>query len=53
MIMNLEEGKCMGDTLGLVVPLPWLKSCGVYVQEAKANETRENLSCSVYECLRG
>jgi hypothetical protein len=51
--ISLEEDKRMGEMLGLAVPLPWLKSCGVYVQGAKADETRDNLSCSVYECLRG
>jgi hypothetical protein len=53
MIISLEDGKYVGETLDLVVPLPWLKSCGVYVQGAKADETRDNLSCNVYECLRG
>jgi hypothetical protein len=52
MIISLEEGKYMGEMLGLVVPLPWLESCGAYVQGAKADETRDNLGCNVYECLR-
>ena len=43
----------MGEILALVVPLPWLNSCGVYVQGAKADEGRDNLSYNVYECLRG
>ena len=43
----------MGEMLGEVVPLPWLKSCGVYVQGAKADKTRDNLGCNIYEHLRG
>ena len=35
-----------------VVPLPWLESCGSNVQSAKADETRDNLSCSICECPR-
>ena len=53
MTISLEEGKCMGEMLGMVVPLPWLKSCGVYMQGTKADETRDNLGCNIYECLRG
>jgi hypothetical protein len=52
MIMSLENGECIGEMLGLILPLPWLKSCGVYVQYSKADETNDNLSCSVYEYLR-
>jgi hypothetical protein len=53
-IISLEEGKCIGETLnsGWVVPLPWLKPCGMYVQGAKADKTNENLTCNVYEGLR-
>ena len=52
MIISLENGKCIGGMLGLILPLPWSKSRGVYVQGAKADETNDNLSCSVYERLR-
>jgi len=52
MIISLENGECIGEMLGLILPLPWPESCGVYVQGAKADETNDNLSCSVYECLR-
>ena len=59
MIMNLGEchnRSClshMGKTLNFIAPLPWFKSCGMYVQRAKADKTRDNSSCRVYECLRG
>jgi hypothetical protein len=43
-IMSLEEGKCIGEMFNLVVPLPWLKPCGMYVQRAKADETDDNLT---------
>ena len=52
MIISLENGECIGGMLGLILPLPWSKSRGVYVQGAKADETNDNLSCGVYECLR-
>jgi len=54
MIISLEEihDKYMGKTLNLIVPLPWFKSCGVYVQGSKADETRDDLSCNVHECPR-
>jgi hypothetical protein len=52
MTISLKEGKCTGKILGLVVPLPWFKSCCVYVQGSKAYETRDNLGCNVYEGLR-
>ena len=52
MIISLENGERIGEMLGLILPLPWPKSCGVYVQGAKADETNDNLSCGVYECLR-
>ena len=52
MIISLENGECMGEMLGFILPLPWPKPCGVYVQGAKADETNDNQSCSVYECLR-
>jgi hypothetical protein len=55
MIISLAEShnKCMGKTLNLIVPLPWFESCGVYVQGAKADKTRDDLSCNVYEYPRG
>ena len=43
-IISLEEGRCIGDMLNLVVPLPWLKPCCMNVQCAKADETSNNLS---------
>jgi hypothetical protein len=52
MIISLENGKCTSEMLSLILPLPWPKSCGVYVQGSKADKTNDNLSCSVYECLR-
>lgn len=52
MIISLENGECIGEMLGLILPLPWPKSSGLCVQDAKADETNDNLSCSVYECLR-
>lgn len=41
MIINLEESrnKCMSETLNLIVPLPWFKSCSVYVQGTKAEKS--------------
>jgi hypothetical protein len=48
-IINLEEGKCIGETLNLAIPLPRLKPWGMYVQGAKADETRENNSWNDYE----
>jgi len=56
MIISLEEGQSelsIRETPNLVAPLPWLKSSGANVQRAKADETRDNLSCNSYECLRG
>jgi hypothetical protein len=52
MIISLEEGKCIDEKLNLVVPLPWLKPSSMDMQCAKADETRDNLSCNVHECLR-
>ena len=53
MIISLEEShnKCIGETLNLIVPLPRFKSFGAYVQGTKADETRDDLSCNVYEYL--
>ena len=51
MIISLQKGERIGEMLGLILPLPWLKSRGVYVQGAKADETNDNLSCSIYEHL--
>lgn len=51
MIISLEKSECIGEMLGLILPLPRPKCCAVYVQGAKANETNDNQSCSVYECL--
>ena len=53
MIISLEKGEYIVEMLGLVVPLPRLKSCAVYVQTAKADKPRDNLSCNANECLRG
>ena len=53
MTISLEEGKYLREMPDFVVPLPWFKSCGVYVQGTKADETRDNLGCNVYECLQG
>ena len=52
MIISLGEGKCIDGKLNLVVPLPRLKPCSMNMQCAKADETRDDLSCDVYECLR-
>ena len=52
MIISLENGERIVETSGLILPLPWPKSCGVYVQDAKADETNDNLSCCVCESLR-
>ena len=41
------------ETSDVVEPLPRFKFYGANVQRAEANETGENLSCNVYECLRG
>jgi hypothetical protein len=45
-IISLRKDKCYGEMLSPVVPLPWLKSSGMYVQGAKANKTNDNLSYS-------
>ena len=44
MIISLDESKYMGEMLNLVLPLPWLKYSGVYVQGAIADETRDNFT---------
>ena len=51
-IISLEESKYMGEILNLVLPLPWLKYFGMYVQGAIADETRDNFTCNVNECLQ-
>jgi hypothetical protein len=51
MIISLWEGKWYGEMLSPVVPLPWFKPFGMYVQGAKADEANDNLSYEVYECL--
>ena len=51
-IISLEEGKCIVGMLNLTVPLPRLKPCSMNMQGAKADETRDNLSCNVYKRLR-
>ena len=55
MIISLAEShnECIGETLNLIVPLPWFESRGVYVQGAKADKTRDDLGCNVNECPRG
>ena len=52
-IMSLEKGEYIIEMLNLVVPLPRLKPCGMYMQGAKADKTGHNLTCQckVYECL--
>jgi hypothetical protein len=52
-IINLEESKYMGEMSNLVLPLPWLKYLGVYVQGAIADETRNDFTCSGHECPQG
>jgi hypothetical protein len=54
MIISLEESlceSCISQTLDFAVPLPRFESSSTDVQRAKANETGDNLSCNVYECL--
>jgi hypothetical protein len=56
MIISLEESQCelcISEMSNLVEPLPRFKFCGANVQRAEANKTGDNLSCNVYECLRG
>ena len=56
MIISLKEGQSelsISETSNLVVPLPWVESSGANVQRAEADETRDNLSCNSYECLKG
>jgi hypothetical protein len=43
----------MGETSNLIAPLPWFKSRGVYVQGAKADKTRDDLSCNVLSVCEG
>ena len=50
-IISLEDGEHISGMLALILPLPWPKPCGVYMQGTKADETNDNLSCGVYECL--
>ena len=50
-IISLGKGKCYGEMLSPVVPLPWLKSSCMYVQGAKTDKTNDNLSYSVHKCL--
>jgi hypothetical protein len=58
MIMSLEDGAgehelFTDEAFDIIVPLPRLESCSMYMQGAKADETRYNLRCNLYECLRG
>ena len=53
MIISLEDGECIGEISSLILPLPRPKSSSVCVQDAKADESDDNLSCSVDECLEG
>jgi hypothetical protein len=53
MIMSLEEGKYIGEMPNSVLPLPRLKSFGMYVQGTKADETGDDYSCNdKYEYLQ-
>ena len=54
MIISLVKNEYFGEMLNLVVPLPRLKLCGMYMQRAKADKASHNLTCqcNVYECLQ-
>jgi len=54
MIISLKESQSeisISETANLVIPLPRFETSGVNVQRAKADETRDDLSCNSYECL--
>ena len=53
MIISLEKCEYIGKMLNLVVPLPRLKPCGMYVQGTVANETSKNFAYNAYKKLLG